>query len=229
MISNQGEIWIFRWDIWSRKWVKEKSTYLTPKETKKLIRESVKECKSTGAKTLLDIGTGCGIIGTSIGIEIPELEVILIDNNEKHLKFADENANKYIKGRYKICKSNFVDNPDLTEPDVIVANLPYGNKYTMLNSNKKNVLHFGSGFEIGTAPRQNYTDNNSMFSPEGPMGAYEGLFESIQKRGWNKSLIIFETGPMTYATVNKKVPEGYEHEYLRSKNYSISKIWRRKK
>ncbi|MCP4138593.1 MAG: peptide chain release factor N(5)-glutamine methyltransferase [bacterium] len=96
-------------------------------ETEMLVDLAVKETKKNG--TLLDLGTGSGIIAVSIKHNRPDLEVIAADISVKALDVARKNAERLI-GRDSI----LFYSGDLFAPfeamktavfDVIVSNPPY--------------------------------------------------------------------------------------------------------
>lgn len=52
----------------------------------------------------------------------------------------------------------------------------------------------------------------AIHPPSHPLEAYELLFESIQRKGWNKSIVIFETGMHNFMAVDRILPSGYKLE-----------------
>jgi release factor glutamine methyltransferase len=72
-----------------------------------------------------DIGTGAGVIGVSIAVAAPQVEVYATDINPDAVALARENAN-----RHGVADRVHVFQGDLLEPvpsavDLVVANLPY--------------------------------------------------------------------------------------------------------
>jgi len=72
---------------------------------------------------LLDVGTGSGCLGITLKLEIPQLDVTLIDNSQAALNVARNNA-KLLHTDVKTVKSDLLKDYPLTA-DIIVANLPY--------------------------------------------------------------------------------------------------------
>lgn len=72
---------------------------------------------------LLDVGTGSGCLGITLKLEIPQLDVTLIDISQPALKVAQTNA-KLLHANVKILKSDLLKDYPMTA-DIIVANLPY--------------------------------------------------------------------------------------------------------
>ncbi|MBC7868931.1 peptide chain release factor N(5)-glutamine methyltransferase [Candidatus Saccharibacteria bacterium] len=72
---------------------------------------------------LVDVGTGSGCLGITAKLELPELEVTLMDISLPALTVATTNA-KRLHANVTIRKSDLLQNYPLPA-DVIVANLPY--------------------------------------------------------------------------------------------------------
>jgi release factor glutamine methyltransferase len=75
--------------------------------------------------TILDVGTGSGVIALTLAAQFPEAEVAAVDISDDALALARENAARLdLQGRVRFAKGNL-----LTEVtgafDLIVANLPY--------------------------------------------------------------------------------------------------------
>jgi len=195
------------------------STYIPTPETEKLVIETIKQAKSLNAKLILDIGTGSGALAISIAKKLPNLQIIATDISQKALIVAQENIkNHRLSKSITTEKSNYVDNLNCLEPDIIIADLPWGSKYSILKSN-----------QIRSLKEQ---PKIAIFHPNGPMGAYKELFESIQKKGWNNSIVIFETGLQTKISVDRILPPKYNlkiKEWKKKKklHYSIGIAWKR--
>jgi release factor glutamine methyltransferase len=75
--------------------------------------------------TILDVGTGSGVIALTLAAHLPDAEVDAVDISDDALALARENAARLdLQGRVRFAKGNL-----LTEVkgafDLIVANLPY--------------------------------------------------------------------------------------------------------
>jgi release factor glutamine methyltransferase len=75
--------------------------------------------------TIVDVGTGSGILGISLALEIPSARVLMIDRSTEALDVARINCQLHgVDGRVELLQGDLlrgVDGP----VDVIVANLPY--------------------------------------------------------------------------------------------------------
>jgi len=72
---------------------------------------------------LVDIGTGSGCLGITAKLEIPELDVTLIDISSQALTIAKQNISA-LNADVSTIKSDLLSEYPFT-PDIIVANLPY--------------------------------------------------------------------------------------------------------
>ena len=89
--------------------------------------------KKAGTLSLLDIGTGCGLLPITLGKELP-LEVTAVDLSEKALEVARENA-ELNDAQVKFIQADVLQWEKLPrEFDVIVSNPPY-----VLEKSRKDV------------------------------------------------------------------------------------------
>jgi 16S rRNA (guanine1207-N2)-methyltransferase len=72
-----------------------------------LLRE---QAAPEGARTVLDLGCGYGVIGLAVAVAVPECRVTAIDVNERALLLANENATSLgIADRFRACLPGEVD------------------------------------------------------------------------------------------------------------------------
>lgn len=77
----------------------------------------------TAPRRLVDVGTGSGCLGITAKLEIPELDVTLLDISRHALKVAEMNA-KLLAADVTITRSDLLIGYPLVA-DYIIANLPY--------------------------------------------------------------------------------------------------------
>lgn len=75
------------------------------------------------AKRLVDVGTGSGCLGITAKLELPELDVTLLDVSNHALNVAAKNA-RQLEVDVTLQRSNLLSEYAFT-PDIIIANLPY--------------------------------------------------------------------------------------------------------
>ncbi len=106
-------------EFFSRKFFVEEGVFIPRQETETLVEETLKEIK--GEETIIDIGTGTGIIAITIALAFPSSRIIATDISYKALKLARKNAEYHgvknveflsgeflsaIKGRFNMIVSN---------------------------------------------------------------------------------------------------------------------------
>jgi release factor glutamine methyltransferase len=93
-------------------------------ETEQLV-ELVRSAIRNPQSTILDVGTGSGVIALSLAAEFPEADILAVDVSADALALAQENAARLnLNSRVRFQKSNLLKNVGGAF-DLIVANLPY--------------------------------------------------------------------------------------------------------
>lgn len=108
---------------------------LIPKPETEIFIEYIKKIYSGGKMSLVDVGTGSGCIGITAKLEIPDLDVTLLDISSRALKIAKTNAN-YLGAKVKTSQSDLLKSINFT-PDIIAANLPYVDKSWKISNDTK--------------------------------------------------------------------------------------------
>ena len=102
-----------------------KDTLIPRPETEELVEWILKECKTKGSISILDIGTGTGCIAISLAKNLPNATITAIDISSEAINIAKQNAELN-----KVC-INFIEQDILISKelpqqyDVIVSNPPY--------------------------------------------------------------------------------------------------------
>lgn len=185
-----------------------KDVYISTHETEMLISYVLKHFNNP--KMILDVGTGSGALGITLAKELPKSRIIGLDISEKALSIAKINAKRNGAGNFSVIWSDYVRSI-VDEPDLIIADLPWGSREYLLKSNKD--------IDLDSVPE------NTFFPSDGnPMGCYADLCKQIIDKNWNTKAII-ETGNMPEQLVRDYIPKNIGLEYLvLNPEYSITKI-----
>jgi release factor glutamine methyltransferase len=94
-------------------------------ETEQLVELALEIAKDKPAATILDIGTGSGVIALTIALELPSATLHATDLSPDALALAAENAARHALTDRIIFHQADLLPPDDTRFDLIIANLPY--------------------------------------------------------------------------------------------------------
>lgn len=195
--------------FYGRTFFVDKRAYISNPETHRLVDAVLQEIDSTDAESIIDVGTGAGSIGITISLERPEVRVTGGEVDWNALQVALINKKDLSVSNFEAVHSNYVNSSELKQPDIVVADLPYGDPANNLPSS--NLEHF------------KHMPGIALWHPDGKLAAYEGLIESIQDRGWSTTL-FFESGVIPKDEVADIIPEGMKWEYIPREGYSITKV-----
>ncbi|HND47704.1 MAG TPA: peptide chain release factor N(5)-glutamine methyltransferase [Anaerolineales bacterium] len=107
-------------------------------ETEMMVEKAIKWLSASGERrTVADVGTGSGIIATSIAMHVPNANILATDISRAALKVAKHNAEKFnVQHRIDFLECDLL--PEHMDPlptdrhfDLICANLPYIPTQTM--------------------------------------------------------------------------------------------------
>lgn len=113
---------IGRWNFYGYDFEVNPNVLIPRPETELLVEKILKDV--TGKKKILDMGTGSGAIGVSLGLESGgNFEIFASDISEEALYVAKSNADR-LKARVKFIKSDMFENIG-EKFDIIVSNPPY--------------------------------------------------------------------------------------------------------
>ena len=94
-------------------------------ETEQLVELALEIAKDKPAATILDIGTGSGVIALTIALELPSATLHATDVSHDALALAAENATRHALTDRIIFHQADLLPPDDARFDLIIANLPY--------------------------------------------------------------------------------------------------------
>jgi release factor glutamine methyltransferase len=97
----------------------------TPRATtEELVRAALARIDNRPVR-VADVGTGVGVIGVTIAVAAPQVEVFATDINADAVELARENAARHgVADRVHVLEGNLLD-PVPGQVQIVVANLPY--------------------------------------------------------------------------------------------------------
>ncbi|WP_341751872.1 peptide chain release factor N(5)-glutamine methyltransferase [Candidatus Tisiphia endosymbiont of Piscicola geometra] len=100
---------------------------LIPRQDTEIIVDAIlSDIKINAELTILELGIGSGCIAVSLLLEMPNSNVTATDISNEAIAIASQNAIKHkVSDRFKIINSNWFDNLEKQEFDIIVSNPPY--------------------------------------------------------------------------------------------------------
>ena len=113
-------------EFWSLSFVVNREVLIPRPETECLIEEVLRCCKPKSRDlTIIDIGTGSGVIGIVLAMEFPLARVVATDISPGALAVARRNADRHgVAGRMDFRHGNLFTAPSGSF-DIIVSNPPY--------------------------------------------------------------------------------------------------------
>ncbi len=167
--------------FYGREFTVNKHVLIPRQETEELIVNVLDEIKTLGpANTLVDLGTGSGIIATTLKLEKPELEVFAVDISEQALSVAKQNACT-LGASIQFCKGSFLE-PLIDRGqnvDIIVSNPPY--------------IPFVDKPTLSDTVR-NFDPELALFAEKNGLAAYYEIVEQSTQVLTTGGLIAFEIG-----------------------------------
>ena len=116
-------------------------------ETEILVEKAEQYLKDIKSPTIIEIGTGSGIISVMLAVLILDIKIIAVDINDKALELAKSNAIKHnVEDKITFVNSNLFENIDDIKFDMCISNPPYiANNYKL----PKNVKYEPSNALFG--------------------------------------------------------------------------------
>ncbi len=110
--------------FYSRDFYVDCSTLIPRPETELLVDLVLDKCRGIKNPTILEIGTGSGVISIILKLLIPEAKITAIDISKKALQVAQINAKKH-SVEIEFIQSDLCENLNESEFDILVSNPPY--------------------------------------------------------------------------------------------------------
>ncbi|ARN77839.1 protein-(glutamine-N5) methyltransferase, release factor-specific [Nonlabens spongiae] len=117
-------------------------TLVPRQETEELVDWIIKDHQKLSPKTIMDIGTGTGCIGLSLGLAFAKAQISLADVSKMTLEITKKNAaNLHLVERIKLVQIDILRAESIPEADIIVSNPPYVRDMEKVEI-QKNVLDY---------------------------------------------------------------------------------------
>lgn len=163
---------------------------LIPRPESETIITILKELQSVGSVPLLkesfrlvDVGTGSGILGITAKLELPELDVTLLDISSHALKVAEKNAKKLGANVTTIQSDLLAAYPFIAT--FIVANLPYVDP------------------TWERSPETNYEPAEALFAKDNGLFLINKLINQAASRLQNNGTLLLEADPRQHEAIIK--------------------------
>lgn len=191
--------------FYNRKFLVNKDVLIPRPETEEVVEKAIEHIKEEENKklTIIDVGTGSGVIGISLALEFPEARILASDISEAALALAQNNAKRleakltYLQGDYL---SPFIKAG--IKAQMIISNPPY------ISYKEKDDL---------TETVANYDPELALFAEDDGLQAYKKILSQAKEVLATKATIIFEIGHTQGAAVKKLIlnnfPESEVHIY----------------
>lgn len=109
--------------FWQDEFLVNKHTLIPRADTERLVEVVLDKIQNQVGR-LLDLGTGSGCIGISLAKQLPDWQVLLVDNSASALAVAQKNILRLAADNTQTLLSDWYDKVD-GKFDVIVSNPPY--------------------------------------------------------------------------------------------------------
>lgn len=154
---------------------------LVPRPESEAIITLLKAHLPANATTLLDVGTGSGCLGITAKLELPQLQVTLVDVSHHALKVAEENAAAQNATVATLRSDLLAATPGMY--DVIVANLPYVD------------------ISWERSPETNYEPKLALFAGDGGLALINRLLTQIPLHLSPTGIVLLEADPEQHPAV----------------------------
>jgi release factor glutamine methyltransferase len=160
-------------------------------ETELLVDVAIELAVKRCTRSIVDVGTGSGAIAIALALALPDARISAIEQSDPALQLARENIERYgLKPRIELRRGDLL-RPIGTEPEMVVANLPY------LSSERMTTLPRDVQFEPVEA----------LDGGETGLIMYERLVRSLTALDWEPDL-VFEIDPEQEDAMTALLSEG---------------------
>ena len=114
-------------EFYGRKFYVNKGVLIPRQDTEVLVEEALKILRKEKKESpkILDIGTGSGVIGITLALEIPDSKIMGTDISDKALEISEKNREILNAENIRFFKSDLFENIEYKKFDMIISNPPY--------------------------------------------------------------------------------------------------------
>ncbi len=114
-------------EFWSLEFIVDRRVLIPRPETETLVEAALDAARASGARRILDVGTGCGAVAVALAVELPGAEIVATDVSEAVLEVAPANAERHgVSDRIEFRCGSLLEPLAAGERfDLIVSNPPY--------------------------------------------------------------------------------------------------------
>jgi len=180
--------------FFGRKFYVNEQVLIPRMETEELVLyviNQVKQLTNMEDITIVDVGTGSGVIAVTLAKELTDVEIYATDISENALQIAKENARLH-EANINFFQGDFLQpiiNQKL-EPDVVVANPPY-------------ISEKEAASLLDTV--KDYDPALALFADEEGLAAYREILQQIKENLSTVKHIFFEVGYEQKADITQLV------------------------
>lgn len=136
---------------------------------------------------LVDVGTGSGCLGITAKLEVPELDVTLLDSSRHALTVAESNAQR-LRAEVTLLRSNLLQGYPF-QANFILANLPYVDE----------------DWEV--SPETRHEPQEALFASDDGLALINRLLDEAPSRLTTDGKLFIEADPRQHETIIKRAAQ----------------------
>lgn len=185
-------------EFYGRKFTVNEHVLIPRPETEELVVhviEKVKKMANDKPITIVDVGTGSGMIAITLALELPHMNVFATDISVEALAVARRNAKK-LHADVNFLQGDFLQpiiDKEIT-PDVIVSNPPY------IAMSEKSTL---------SVTVRDFDPSLALFAEENGLAAYKKIIRQAKDIENPAALLAFEIGYEQAENIHKIIHEAF--------------------
>lgn len=182
-------------EFYSINYYVNKSVLIPRPETEEMVEIAL----SLKPKSVLDIGTGSGVIACTIGSKLPDSQITALDISIKAINIAKKNAQSINLNNITFYKSNFLSKvPNNSYFDLIITNPPYIKNSDIKYMSPETIM---------------YEPKLALFAGKDGLNAYRKIFSQILQKKITFKTFIGEFGATQYDQVLNLLNHAFYGKY----------------